>query len=318
MKAFSHLVVIALVAGASMAAVGGAKSYAIVDTGQTKCYDNRGEIAPPKPGQPFYGQDAQFQSTPGQLHPQRRWPDRPRQRHRPDLAAQPGHRWRWRADPPRQADLGPGPGAAREAQRRQVRRVRRLAPAVHQGAVFALRRARHRSQRPHGRRTLRASRPTSTRSSSSSPTATRAPASASLIRNTRRAPSMSASPRAGSASSSASTSPTAGSKATTCRCRAEAWRRRSSCICVRGNPAYGKNDFHDNGDGTITDRATGLMWSKADSGQGHELAGRAGLGAEEERGEVSRPRRLAPAEREGIAEHRGLHPLARHEPVAGH
>ena len=39
-------------------------------------------------------------------------------------------------------------------------------------------------------------------------------------------------------------------------------------ICVRGNPAYGKNDFHDNGDGTITDRATGLMWSKADSGQG--------------------------------------------------
>ncbi len=34
-------------------------SYTIVDTGQTKCYDNRKEIAPPKPGQPFYGQDAQ-------------------------------------------------------------------------------------------------------------------------------------------------------------------------------------------------------------------------------------------------------------------
>ncbi|MCX7824901.1 MAG: DUF1566 domain-containing protein [Verrucomicrobiae bacterium] len=34
---------------------------------------------------------------------------------------------------------------------------------------------------------------------------------------------------------------------------------------VRSNPAYGKNDFRDNGDGTITDRATGLMWSKADS-----------------------------------------------------
>lgn len=39
-------------------------------------------------------------------------------------------------------------------------------------------------------------------------------------------------------------------------------------LCVRGNPAYGKNDFHDNGDGTITDRATGLMWSRADSGKG--------------------------------------------------
>ena len=34
---------------------------------------------------------------------------------------------------------------------------------------------------------------------------------------------------------------------------------------VRGNPDYGKNNFHDNGDGTISDRATGLMWSKADS-----------------------------------------------------
>jgi hypothetical protein len=39
-------------------------------------------------------------------------------------------------------------------------------------------------------------------------------------------------------------------------------------ICVRGNSAYGHNDFHDNGDGTITDRATGLAWSKTDSGRG--------------------------------------------------
>lgn len=35
---------------------------------------------------------------------------------------------------------------------------------------------------------------------------------------------------------------------------------------VRGNPAYGKNDFVDQGDGTILDRATGLTWTKADSG----------------------------------------------------
>ena len=39
-------------------------SYAIVDTGQVKCYDNRNEIASPKLGQPFYGQDAQFQRHP--------------------------------------------------------------------------------------------------------------------------------------------------------------------------------------------------------------------------------------------------------------
>lgn len=37
---------------------------------------------------------------------------------------------------------------------------------------------------------------------------------------------------------------------------------------VRGNPAYGRNDLRDNGDGTLTDRATGLMWARADSGRG--------------------------------------------------
>jgi len=36
---------------------------------------------------------------------------------------------------------------------------------------------------------------------------------------------------------------------------------------VRGNPQYGKNDFTDNGDGTVTDRATGLMWQQVDSGK---------------------------------------------------
>jgi len=41
-----------------------AQNYTVVDTGQTKCYDNRTEIAPPKAGQPFYGQDAQFQKHP--------------------------------------------------------------------------------------------------------------------------------------------------------------------------------------------------------------------------------------------------------------
>jgi hypothetical protein len=37
--------------------------------------------------------------------------------------------------------------------------------------------------------------------------------------------------------------------------------------CVRG-ALYGVNDFVDNGDSTITDRATGLMWSKDDSAKG--------------------------------------------------
>ncbi len=37
---------------------------------------------------------------------------------------------------------------------------------------------------------------------------------------------------------------------------------------VRGNTSYGVNDFEDNGDGTVTDHATGLMWQQADSENG--------------------------------------------------
>ena len=36
---------------------------------------------------------------------------------------------------------------------------------------------------------------------------------------------------------------------------------------VRDNKDYGKNDFVDNGDDTITDKATGLMWQKGDDGK---------------------------------------------------
>ena len=39
-------------------------------------------------------------------------------------------------------------------------------------------------------------------------------------------------------------------------------------LYVRGNPDYGINQFKDNGDGTITDHATGLTWMQADSGTG--------------------------------------------------
>ena len=52
-------IAVLLAIGGSSHALRAALPYAIVDTGQVKCYDNRGEIAPPQPGQPFYGQDAQ-------------------------------------------------------------------------------------------------------------------------------------------------------------------------------------------------------------------------------------------------------------------
>ncbi len=37
-------------------------------------------------------------------------------------------------------------------------------------------------------------------------------------------------------------------------------------MCVRGNTAYGINNFVNNGNGTVTDHATGLMWAQDDSG----------------------------------------------------
>jgi hypothetical protein len=36
----------------------------IPDTGQTKCYENSVEILCPSPGEPFYGQDAQYITNP--------------------------------------------------------------------------------------------------------------------------------------------------------------------------------------------------------------------------------------------------------------
>jgi hypothetical protein len=39
-------------------------------------------------------------------------------------------------------------------------------------------------------------------------------------------------------------------------------------LYVRGNTAYGRNDLVDNGNGMISDNATGLMWSQDDSGTG--------------------------------------------------
>jgi hypothetical protein len=39
-------------------------------------------------------------------------------------------------------------------------------------------------------------------------------------------------------------------------------------LYVRRNTAYGVNSFTDNGDGTVTDSATGLMWAKNDSAAG--------------------------------------------------
>jgi hypothetical protein len=44
----------------SPASASAAEWNPLPDTGQEKCYDNSGEIPCPQPGEPFYGQDAQY------------------------------------------------------------------------------------------------------------------------------------------------------------------------------------------------------------------------------------------------------------------
>ncbi|MBI3444585.1 MAG: DUF1566 domain-containing protein [Magnetospirillum sp.] len=53
-------------------------------------------------------------------------------------------------------------------------------------------------------------------------------------------------------------------------------RRQWYARFVRGPSAYGVNRFHDDGDGTVSDAATGLVWTRADSG---DVAFRSRLGA---------------------------------------
>ena len=59
MNNYTPIVCAALLSGLSSAALPAAQSYAIVGTGQIKCYDNSQEIRCPESGQSFYGQDAQ-------------------------------------------------------------------------------------------------------------------------------------------------------------------------------------------------------------------------------------------------------------------
>jgi len=59
---FTRVLTVLLLVMGSLTAY--SQTYKVVDTGQEACYNANGnEIAPPAPGEAFYGQDAQFQGT---------------------------------------------------------------------------------------------------------------------------------------------------------------------------------------------------------------------------------------------------------------
>ena len=118
-----HLLTIAVLFAATFAR--GAVSYPVVGTGQTQCYDDRGEIDPPQPGQPYDGQDAQYRGL------QPRYQDNSNGTVT-DLNT--GLMWQKGYDQGRKqtfTEAKAGAGACRD------RRLHGLAAAHHQGALFA-------------------------------------------------------------------------------------------------------------------------------------------------------------------------------------
>jgi hypothetical protein len=242
-------------------------AYTIVDTGQTKCYDNRSEISPPKSGQPFYGQDAQFHTHPSSY----------------TLSADgltvhdnnTGLTWQ------RSPDTD-GNGVLNRSDKVTLAQAQTL-PAKLNAARFGgfddwrLPSIKElyslfdgRGTDPSGPMDLDTSRLTPFIDTKYFKFAYGDTRTGERVIDSQYASStkyVGKGPRGfdklfgvnfadGRIKGYDLFMPGGGMEKT------------FFVVCVRGNPAYGKNDFHDNGDGTITDRATGLMWSKAESGQG--------------------------------------------------
>ena len=239
-----------------------AQPYPIVGTGQTKCYDNNGEIAPPQPGQPFYGQDAQF---PGPAPSYTLSADGL-------TVADNVTGLTWQRSPDRD-----GNGVLNAADKLTFAQAQAL-PAKLNAAKFG----GFDDWRLPGIKDLYSliefsgvdvSGPNLTDTSRQTPFidtrffkfAYGDPSAGERTIDSQWASSTVyvANPNQmfgvnfadGRIKGYGTTMPGRGAKT-------------FFVLCVRGNPNYGKNDFHDNGDGTITDRATGLTWQQADTGKG--------------------------------------------------
>jgi hypothetical protein len=244
-----------------------AQSYAVVDTGQSKCYDNRSEIAPPKKGEAFYGQDAQFHNHPASY----------------SLSADgltvkdnvTGLTWK------RSPDMD-GNGILNRADKLTLAQAQAL-PAKLNAAKFG---GFDDWRLPTIKElySLFDARGTDPSGPMNLDTASLTP-----FIDTKYFKFAYGNPSTGERvidSQYASSTKYVGKGArgfdklfgvNFADGRIKGYdlfmpggnmQKTFFVICVRGNPAYGKNDFHNNGDGTVTDRATELMWSAADSGQG--------------------------------------------------
>ncbi|MCX7046923.1 MAG: DUF1566 domain-containing protein, partial [Candidatus Sumerlaeota bacterium] len=208
--------------------------YRIVGTGLTKCYDSRSEITSPKPGQPFYGQDAQYQSlkpaykdngdgTVSDLNTGLMWIKKP-----------PADKCSWTDAAKVAASLNAQNFAGHNDWR--LPNAKELYSIINHGKGW-----------PY--------------IDTKFFICEMAPQVEDQVKNTQYWTSDKSAPVGGRAEAF-------GVNFATGHIKAYASGMGSYVRCVRGNPDYGRNDFIDNKDKTITDRATGLMWTQQDSAKG--------------------------------------------------
>ena len=264
MNTTRQLLLTALVGGLAANALPAEVTFPIVATGQAKCYDNAREITPPKPGQPFYGQDAQFQ-----FHPASYTLSADGLTVRDNVTG-----LTWQRSPDTDGD-----GKITASDKRSLTQAKTI-PAKLNATKFGgfddwrLPTIKEQYSLFDARGTDPS--PTSTGTSGFTPfidTRYFQFAYGDTTAGERIIDSQYASSTVYVGSSQRETLlfgvNFADGRIKGYGLRMPGGREKTFFVqCVRGNPAYGKNDFHANGDGTVTDRATGLMWSQADSGQG--------------------------------------------------
>jgi hypothetical protein len=243
------------------------RSYAIVDTAQDRCFDNRAEIATPKPGQPFYGQDAQHQGlqpsyalsrdklTVLDNHTGLTWQRSPDTDGKGGLNSRDKLTWSQAQGLP--AKLNATKFAGFEDWR---------LPSIKE--LYSL--FDGRGIDPSGPMDVDTSRLRPYIDTNYFKFVYGDPQAGERVIDSQYASStryVGQSPRGGGKLFGVNFAD-GRIKGYDLQMPSRRMEKTFFVICVRGNPAYGKNAFQDNGDGTVTDRATGLSWSKADSGRG--------------------------------------------------
>jgi hypothetical protein len=272
MNSLARICMTMLATGLPAITLRAAQPYPIVDTGQTKCYDNRNEIAPPKAGQPFYGQDAQFRGHPASY----------------TLGADgltvhdnnTGLTWQRSPDTDGNGMLNRSDKLTLTQAQAQPAKLNaaklggfddwRL-PSIKE--LYSLFDAR--GTDPSGPSSPDTSRLTPFIDTKFFRFAYGDPRTGERVIDSQYASStkyVGKGPR-GFDKLFGVNFADGRIKGYDLQMPGGGREKTFFVLCVRGNPGYGKNDFHDNGDGTVTDRATGLIWSKADSGKGMNWQG---------------------------------------------